>query len=378
MRDSTRLLCTLMYVLMATTVADRMTTTAFAQPSSDGYDWVTIGAPGNAPWTGFSDPISPTYGRGGVNYEFRIGRTEVTTVQWVEFYNAALARPDPLPFAGMRWWGTPIHWGAEVDPNYNGAGVRFRVRTDIADAGMLPVNGISWRTAAVLCNWLENDKSVAPSAFMSGAYDVSTFTPEISFPTFNDQRQHTPGARYWIPTLDEYLKAAFYDPHHGGQGVGGWWTQPNGSDTPLVYGPPPSFGGDGSGQANAGFTLPGSAHLLIPLGAYPTVQSPWGLLDLAGGTREWLEEFWVSEDNQYFRVVDGSRRGGSGGYIDTLYSYGQDSPWVRSTLSGVRLASVIPTPGGCCILIAGSCVLLGQRSRKGMTWIRRTPSSSPS
>lgn len=31
---------------------------------------------------------------------------------------------------------------------------------------------------------------------------------------------------------------------------------------------------------------------LIPLGAYPEVRSPWGLLDLYGGGEEWLEDAW--------------------------------------------------------------------------------------
>src|SRR5262245_52284284 len=278
---------------------------ALAQPGPDGYDWAVIGAPGNAPWTGFSDPISPTFGRGGVNYQYSMGRTEVTTGQWLEFMNAASARPDPLPFS-TRWFGTPVLWGAQVDPTYGGPGTRYRLRTDVANAEMLPVGGISWRQAAVMCNWLNNGKSSAASAFMSGAYDVSTFTPDIAFPTFNDQRRHTPGAHYWIPTLDEYLKAAFYDPDRGGSGVGGWWTYPNRSDTPLIYGPPPAFGGDGTAQANSGFTLPNHAERNIPLGAYPTVQSPWGLLDPAGGTAEWIEEFWQATDGQQLRVLDGS------------------------------------------------------------------------
>jgi sulfatase modifying factor 1 len=335
---------------------------ALAQPGPDGFDWVTVGSPGNAPYVGFSDPLTPTYGRGGVGYEFNIGRTEVTTGQWMEFLNAAMARPDPLPFAQTFWWDTPVFWGAEADPTYSGPGVRFRLRSNVADAAMLPVGGISWRHAAVMCNWLHNGKVSAHSAFSSGAYDVNTFGPELSHPTFTDQATRSPGARYWIPSLDEYLKAVYYDPHHAGPGVGGWWSRPNGSDTPLVYGPPPSFGGDGTGQANAGFRLPGDAHLNIPLGAYPHVQSPWGLLDTAGGTVEWLEDIWGS--TTMYRMIDGSAREVAVSLgLDDLTTWGTASPHSSFSSAGVRLASNVPGPGTL-ITVTGSCVLLSCQRRR--------------
>lgn len=338
---------------------------AWAQPGSDGYDWATVGAVGNEPWRGFSDPISPTYGRGGVDYEYKIGRTEVTTLQWLEFFNAALARPDPLPMASTIWWGPPVIWGATRDTSYTGPGVRYRLRTDVADAGMLPVSGITWRQAAVLCNWLHNNKSMTQAAFTSGAYNVSTFTPEVAFPTFDDQRVRSPGARYWIPNLDEYMKAAFYDPNKNGPGVGGWWTQPNGSDTPLIYAPPPSFGGDGTGQANAGFSLPGAAQYRIPLAAYPNVRSPFGLLDLAGATKERLEDFWLAADGRQYRLLDGTGWGTEAGNQDLLWTYGQDSPHLPNTTMGVRIAS-IPTAGVWVTILAGSCVLLGRPKRRSL------------
>jgi hypothetical protein len=333
---------------------------AVAQPSPDGYDWAQIGAVGNAPYMGFSDPLSPTFGRGGVNYAYSMSRTEVTTAQWLEFYNAALARPDPLPFVGSGWWGIPVGWGATRDTEYMGPGVRYRLRTDVADAAMLPADGIPWRVAAVLCNWLTNGKDSAALKFMNGAYDVTTFTG--NFPTFGDQRQHTPGAHYWIPTLDEYLKASFYDPNGNGSGQSRWWQYPDRSDDPLIYGPPPNFGGDGTGQANAQFSIDGHEYE-IPLGAYPNVQSPWGLLDVAGGTSERLEDFWVSSDGRNYRLIDGSCRHFDGGYIDSLLSYGQESPGDHIGQNGFRLASDVPTPGAGFVLLAGTFVALGRRRR---------------
>jgi sulfatase modifying factor 1 len=335
---------------------------AFAQPGADGYDWAQIGAVGNAPYTGFSDPLSPTFGRGGVGYAYSMSRTEVTTQQWLDFLNAANARPDPLQLADPTWISTPVFWGGTRDTSYTGPGIRYRLRTDIANAGMVPASGVSWRECALLCNWLNGGRGSAAASFMNGAYDVSTFTG--NFPTFTDQRQHTPGAHYWIPTLDEYMKAAFFDPNGNGAGQARWWQYPDRSNTPLIYGPPPSFGGDGTGQANAGFTLTGHLENQIPLGSYPTVQSPWGLLDVAGGSGEWIEDVW-GNSTELYRMLDGSWRGfSSGNDLDLLTAWGSASPGLQNVDFGFRLASDVPAPGVGFTMVAGSCVLLASRQRR--------------
>jgi sulfatase modifying factor 1 len=141
------------------------------------------------------------------------------------------------------------------------------------------VLGITWREAAMYVNWLNNDKATDLWAIMDGAYDVSTFGFEQGI-GYTDQAAHHPDARYWIPTLDEWLKAVYYDPDKEGLGDGGWWMYPDGSNTPLTVGPP------GVGETNGG---PFDGANNIPLGAYG-VTTPWGLLDASGGAAEWTEE----------------------------------------------------------------------------------------
>ena len=304
---------------------------AAAQPDPSGIDFVTIGAPNNPAYQGL-DPQGYVTGRGSVPYEFRIGRTEVTTGQWLEFYNAALARPDALP-----WIQTPVFWGAQQDATHTGPGRRYVLRA-VADAAMLPTGGVDWRTSAMFCNWLHNGKSADRAAFLSGAYDVSTFgysSPGI----FTDQPQHSPDARYWIPTLDQWLKAVHWDPNRSADG--GWWQYANMSDVPLTYGPPPSFGGSPLNQANAGFTLPNFGELLIPLGAYPNALSPWGLLDAAGATREWTEEI-RRVDQTMLRVMDGSARSTGPFGIDVVWSNGGIGPESALQWHGLRISAVPP------------------------------------
>lgn len=322
---------------------------ALAQPGPDGFDWVTVGAVNNPAYNG-PDPDGRTAGRGSVSYEYKIGRTEVTTQQWMDFYNSARSRPDPLGLPIV----TPFPWGAEVDPNYTGPGTHYRLK-NIANAGMLPVGGVDWRTCAIFCNWIENGRVTARSAFTGGVYDTSTFTGGGG--VWGDQPAHNPDAHYWIPTLDELIKAAYFDPNKNGPGQAGWWLYPTRSDTPPIYGPP------GSGEANAGFDLPGNGQYMIPLGAYPQTLSPWGLLDTSGGTTEWTESILQVDNFRQRRNQGGAW--GLGGTIgtDVIYGVSADFPTDGATQEGFRLASAVPTPGSTLPLTA-ALVLVNMRRRR--------------
>lgn len=88
-----------------------------------------------------------------MDYEYRIGKYEVTTAQWMEFVNTCSTLGGTWTFFGL-----PVHWGARPDPNYFGPGRRY-VLKDIPNAQMMAVYDISWRTAAMFCNWLHNGKA---------------------------------------------------------------------------------------------------------------------------------------------------------------------------------------------------------------------------
>jgi hypothetical protein len=324
-----------------------------------GIDFVTVGASGNRAYDG-PDPQGLVAGRGGVSYEYRIGRFEITTAQWLEYYNAFSARPDAVSASQL---GLPVFWGAQRDTSYTGPGTRYRLAND-ANASMFPVNGLSWRQAAMYCNWLCNEKAVELSARLNGAYDAATFG--FSAPgVFTDQATHHPNARYWIPTLDEWLKAVHYDPiaiSDTGQ-QGRWWQQPHGSDATLIYGPPPGFpGGNASNQANSGFSLPNLAEYTIPLGSYPNITSPWGLLDAAGGTSEWMEGIQIVS-GRTFRLLDGSQAGQSSTMTsDGIALVGADFPHLATIGNGLRIASSVPSPGVPAAF--GIAVILGRRRRR--------------
>jgi formylglycine-generating enzyme required for sulfatase activity len=308
-----------------------------------GIEFVTIGSPGNAPWQG-STPPNPNdraIGRGSVNYEYRIGRFEVTTAQWAEFFTAAYDRPanDRIPHLLP-----PDHWGAQPAAGVNG-GTRYIVP---AGKEMLPVGDISWRMAAIFCNWLCNDKRTDRAAFLSGAYDVSTFGYfQVSF---TDQVTRSPGAKFFIPTWDEWLKAAHYDPNKNGQAQGGYWQYSITSDTVPIGGRPPGWpGSSGRGQVNAGWA--DGSQYSVQLGAYPTVQSPWGLLDTGGATTEWTEGVVTFSGGDNYRIFEGSWWTDGSPENDWIGSRGgTDLPSIPTFEHGFRIAAAIPSPS-----VSGVC-----------------------
>jgi formylglycine-generating enzyme required for sulfatase activity len=328
---------------------------AQVDPNS-GIDFVTIGAVGNAPWMGDGTPGDNAIGRGRVDYEYAIGRTEVPLSLWVEFYNAAYDRPagDSIPHVALPFWGA-----ASTTPN-NPGGRRWSVP---AGRENFPVGGIDWRTAAILCNWLHNNKSTSREAFLNGAYDVSTFGYGPPGDIFTDQDAHHPNARYYIPTWDEWLKAAHFDPNRNDPNLGGWWRYSYMSDEQRAGGLPPSMGGVGNG--NYGFPFGSTDNpFIIPLGAYPNVQSPWGLLDTAGGTKEWTESIQSFPNGQRFRYSRGSYWSSSPGTAasDSIYAVGSFLPNEGPFSNGLRISMSIPIPSTA--LVLGTLVAFHSRRRR--------------
>jgi hypothetical protein len=326
-----------------------------APPPDYGFDFVTIGDAGNDPWMGTTVSGSIT-NPGAVGYEYRIARLETRTSQFVEFMNVlgALA-PDTALIA------IPSSWGAGGSIRPDGT-VRF---TQFSEAsGDWPVAGISWRLAAIYTNWLHNDKGQTLDDLNFGAYDATTFgTDPNNPPNLTDQAMRSPDARYWLPSLDEWLKAAHYDPNKEGPGAGGWWQFPNGTDAPLTPGLP----GDPGAQTSYQLDVANFNELTIPVGAYPDTQSPWGLLDVSGGATEWTETY-LPDVFQLDRMWMGSLAGPNpaidlGINQDVIWRIGAENPSLPFGRVGIRIASAVPTPGGA-LLFGVTFAVGGTRRRR--------------
>ncbi|MBK7403376.1 MAG: SUMF1/EgtB/PvdO family nonheme iron enzyme [Phycisphaerales bacterium] len=308
-----------------------------------GITWHTIGAPGNDPWDDERYPNATFRGRGRVDHLYRMSETELTNEQWLEFvraYGPYADDPFDSNLLGQGIEGTSDNGQLEYEiiPGFEG----------------LPAN-MSWRHAARFCNWMHNAQVNEAWAFESGAYDTSTFTGDGSG-ELNDQDTRSPGARYWIPSMDEWMKAAHYDPDRYGPGEPGWWGYPNRSDEPLICGRPR----DG-GQTNAALLPRYGWSPDLKSGLYPDEQSPWGLLDLSGGWRELTEE-WYNHGQRYSK---GSTFG------DDVFWEIQD--WVgggftkddptSAVLVGLRAASRVPGPGDLALVLSCLPFLHGRNRR---------------
>lgn len=309
-------------------------------PPDDGHDWVTIGAPGNRATLPEEVPMRPFLQIGAVGYEYRLTRTEITADQWLGFVQAY------APY----WTGSPS------DPNFTSWSIYPTPTGYRVSPGQerFPVE-MSWQVAARYCNWLHNDRAPEQAAFESGAYDTSTFTVNPDG-TANDQATHSPGARYWIPTRDEWVKGAYYDPDRHGPGQEGYWLSAGShedEDVWLVSGLP-----EAGGETNGGLGVP--PGLGMDAGSYPHVPGPWGLLDISGGTTEWTEDL---VDTAGHRRVLGSWYRSSGYGIDDRIDNNGFATDPRAIPEGFRLASAVPGPAGGVVMIFAMMTLFSRRQR---------------
>jgi hypothetical protein len=313
---------------------------ALAQPDY-GYEWVTIGNPGNRDTLPHEVPKDPGLRIGGVSYKYRMARTEVTVGEWFTFVNAYhpywKGSKNSMGLTGF--WIYPTSNDPD-DPQY-----------EMTPGSENRPTNMSWHAAACYVNWLCNGKGTEQSDFEIGAYDASTFT-ENEDDTWNDQAEHTPGSAFWIPTLDEHTKALYYDPDRYGSGQEGYWEYCDGGNEQLIEDWPWN-GGETSAGIDYEHGMP-----WLDVGAYPHVQTPWGLLDASGGEEEWLEDQTGDKTGRFLRGRD--QFDGSPYFFDRV-DYLDARPPV-SHMPGLRLASIVPAPGPVLVpLMVGSHLIKRRR-----------------
>ncbi len=328
-----------MPVVLAAAAGPALVSRADVPPPDYDFQWANISDRNNAPYAGPGN----TTGRGSVSYAYRMSKLEITTAQWADFLNMALRDHVDLNNPRLR----PAFWGASQVGGFY-----------VANEPMRPVIGLNWRAGAYYANWLNNGKQESWASCQSGAYDAAMFGGGNNITPYTDQLTHSPGAKFWIPTLDEWLKAAHYDPNKNGTGQGGWWTFCYGSDSAPVPGAP------GVGETSAGYHPGGFGELFIPLGAYTSSKSPYGLWDLSGGASEWLEEPLLFQNGGWnYRWADGSHAGDSAGAAFDHISTRDGAAPITEGFFGFRIASQIPAPSVVTVAFVGSAGFLRRRRR---------------
>ena len=266
----------------------RWTGTAFE--GFDGTDWrafstiapplltmemVSVGYPGNP-----NDPSSNGLGgnSGAVAYEYRIGKYEVTNTEYATFLNAV----DPNGLNALELYNSNM--GSDAD---NGgitftsgsvAGTKYTAKAGFASK---PVVYVSFYDALRFCNWLHNG-ALAGGDTENGAY---TLLGGTATPSNGTTVTRNPGAKFALPSENEWYKAAFYQPSALGGDVDGYWLYATKGNSPPNGSAPPGTAPAANFNSQAGG--------LTPVGAYTTTEGHFGTFDLAGNAAEWVDDYLV-------------------------------------------------------------------------------------
>ena len=304
----TKILLTLSAVLIALSVdSEAQISMAFS----------TIGNPGNA-----NDKTQ----YGGVNYNYAIGTYDVTVSQYCAFLNAVAARDTYSLYNPSMASDTAT---ASITRSGVAGSYRYSV---IPGTDNNPITYVSWFDAARFTNWLCNGQPTGAEGNRTtetGAYTLNgIMSGGLSI-------SRNVNAQYWIPSENEWYKAAYFDPSLNG-GSGGYWNYPTMSNTA----PGASWANrDSANMANTwtGVSLTGSSNCLTPVGSFTNSASAYGTYDQGGNV-------WQLNDTVFsgsYRVVRGSIWDG-GAFIMQSSHQSYIDPSTETNDVGFRVATVLP------------------------------------
>lgn len=260
------------------------------------YGLVTIGNSGNT---------ASFYGYGAVDYDFQIGTYEVTIGQYAAFLNA-VAASDPYSLYNARM-GSDLNTAGIARTGDDGS-YRYSVIDNGGTSGNRPITYVTWFDAARFANWMANGQPTAfaseedvAAAINDGAYTVHGAISGVA-PLRNAINPLTGSApAFFIPNENEWYKAAFFDPNHGGAGVAGYSTFATRRDeTPgNVPGADPNqvnyiVRPSGNYSVTQDSTLAPSQNYLTDGGGFTASASAYGTFDQNGNVWEVLDSAYGS------------------------------------------------------------------------------------
>jgi formylglycine-generating enzyme required for sulfatase activity len=260
-------------------------------------------------------------GLGTVDSVFEIGVYEITNAQYVSFLNS-VAEVDRfgLYYEGMQ------EFGITQSAKSNGGGFRYSVKAGWENK---PVCYVSYWSAARFANWLTNGQPVGAQGLAtteSGMYSLN----EVKHPDSGRARRSTSrwqAGGVALPTLDEWTKAARYDPTK--QMRGGYWAFPTQSDQEPV----PMLPNDTNSNSGNFFQL---IDAPTEIGAYGAAGSYYGTYDQLGNISEWIEE---RDDLGQVYLMGSSYSGQFWGVHDGRLGGNFTSPTLLGQTQGFRIVS---------------------------------------
>jgi formylglycine-generating enzyme required for sulfatase activity len=283
---------------------------AFAEVT---FEWVEVGNPGNA-----ADPLNAgdIPGIGAVEYGYSISKHPVTNNQYAEFLNAVAASDTGA--IGQLWieaMGSDPRGG--ITRSGAPGSYTYAVKQDMGDK---PVNLVSFLSAMRFVNWLHNGQPTGgqdASTTEAGAYGINVGDEPDTGDGLSEVR--AANARYFIPSENEWYKAAYHQPAADGGDSDDYWlysTASNSIPTQAMASANGDISNPGTNTANydKGADWNGQDGNLTTVGsAGPSSDSYYGTSDQSGNVLEWTETLFQEEPNPGCQVPPCSRvvRGGS-------------------------------------------------------------------
>jgi formylglycine-generating enzyme required for sulfatase activity len=261
--------------------------------SSFEIEFVTIGNPGNPP------DANPNPA-GAVPYEYRIGKYEVS--------EQMIAKANTLGGLGI---------------------------TTDARGPDFPATSVTWYEAARFVNWLNTSTGSGPAYKFDEAGNFQLWNEmDAGFDPANLYRNRL--AKYFLPSLNEWHKAAYYDPV-----AGVYYDYPTGSDS-VPDGI--DFVGDSVFEA---IFFDGGGTENQPNEIFNAgVLSPYGTAAQGGNVREFQETAF-----DRLNTFPNEHRGAAGGSMNdssnvmaAFNSAEGRAPLAESPIVGFRVATVVPEP----------------------------------
>ncbi len=273
--------------------------------------FVTVGNPGNAPDVGHL--VSPN-SAGGVPYVYRMAKYEISEEMVLKAVAASTGTDEPLDIV-------------------------------IDSRGLQkPATSIDWFEAASFANWLNVNSGFTPAyKFGENSEFLLWEASDVGFDAANPYRNAQ--AFYFLPNVDEWYKAAFFDPTRATYSL-----YPNGRLAPPIA--VASGTSINTAVYNQRSFFDGPADIEMSGGP-----SPYGVVALGGNVFEWMEtQHGGRNDDPLARKY---YRGGSWDSPDSpmaTHSIGRTEPMFGDPIIGFRIASV-PEPNASLVVYA-LCLLV--------------------
>jgi len=296
--------------------------------------YVTVGNPNNAP-----DPATGSL-YGSVSYTYEIGQYDVTDSQYCTFLNdvdptgantLALYKPAPQDDEGSPQRNA--EYGVTFNPGAAN-GSKYSVKSGYAN---MPVVNVDYWDALRFVNWMNNGEGSTSTE--TGAYMLlGGSTDGNGRPGNWESVTRNAGAAVWLPSENEWYKAAYYDPARSTYSK--YATQ---SDTA-----PGNVIGSGTNEANYptanGFfsVTQNSRHnsnqnYLTATGTFSGSKSHYGTYDQSGDVINWCDTVVASHSP----VLRGGAWDCTSSYLSSSGGVGE-RPTAPGPDVGFRVASKSP------------------------------------